>query len=281
MIDAQTTIGSITLKVSNLDKVATFYQEIIGLHEIAHSAETVTLGTPTRPLIHLRHLPNGSFNRRGSGLYHLALRVPDRIALAQWLRRYVELKAPGWQGASDHGVSEALYLSDPEGNGIEIYCDRPQGQWQVASDGSITAFARPLDIQALLQSANGNVADSIDERTDMGHIHLRVSDIPVAGHFYVDLLGFGLKTALTDAALFVAAGDYHHHIGLNNWQSRGGADNSAETYGLDRFEICYPSAESRQQTINRLRDNQYVVTDDAQDLTICDPFQNQINLIIN
>ncbi|MCA9981555.1 MAG: VOC family protein [Anaerolineales bacterium] len=278
MINAQTTIGTVTLNVANLKQMTAFYRKVIGLQVLATSTETVTLGTPTRPLIHLHHLSHGTSPQRGSGLYHLALRVPNRAALARWLRHYVEQEAPGWQGASDHGVSEALYLSDPEGNGLEIYCDRPPEAWQVNADGTIRMYSRLLDVQALLHSANGQHITSIDEATDMGHIHLRVSDISRAQRFYVDAFGFALKTMLPDSALFVAAGGYHHHIGLNNWHSRGGPDNSAKSYGLAQFELVFDSAQSRQETLEQLNANYHIITDQDGQPTVMDPFQNSIVL---
>ena len=202
---------------------------MIGLQVLKSSAETVTLGTSTHALVRLRHHPKGRFGHRESGLFHLALRVSSRQALATWARHYLDLDAPGWEGASDHGVSEALYLSDPEGNGIELYRDRARSQWPTTRDGRLALKSRGLNVQKLIRDAGREAFSEIDPATDMGHVHLRVSNIAAAHEFYVEALGFDLQMQAADSALFVAAGGYHHHLGLNSWQSKGGADKFGRT----------------------------------------------------
>ncbi len=278
MIDKQATLGAVNLKVADLNKMTAFYKDVIGLQLLESTAETATLGTPNRPLVRLRHNPNGRFSRRASGLFHIALRVSSRAALAQWLRAFAEAGAPGWQGASDHLVSEALYLNDPEGNGIEVYYDRPRTQWQYGSEGELQMATLPLDLEALVGEAESDEFASIDPETEMGHVHLRVSDIHPAQDFYVDLLGFDLMAGMSGSALFVAAGGYHHHLGMNVWQSKGGENNSADIYGLDQFEICFESAESRQQTIDRLMAHNHHVDQSGEIPLVHDPFQNTIAL---
>jgi catechol 2,3-dioxygenase len=279
-IDAATTTGAVTLNVADVEGMTAFYREVIGLALLTVSAEIRTLGTPARPLIHLHHLPDGRFDGRTTGLYHLALRVPDRAALGCWLRRYAALDAPGWQGASDHGFSEALYLADPEGNGIEVYADRPRSTWEVAGDGTIAARNRHLELGALVRAAPADCPQPIDPATDMGHIHLRVSDLALARQFYVDLLGFGLKTAWGDSALFVAAGDYHHHLGLNTWESRHAPSKPDGSYGLAAFELLFPDAAARQALVARVESADIPVTRSADTLTIRDPFNHPIHLAL-
>ena len=285
MIHQNTSIGAITLKVADLDKMVAFYCDVIGLQVLDDSAEsnqsslphnTVTLGTPSRPLIHLRHLPNGRRDPRQSGLYHLALRVTDRTALANWFSHYAAINAPGWQGASDHGPSNALYLGDPEGNGIEVYFDWPRDQWQYGANGKLAMVTDPLDLQALLRQANEARFTAIDPATVMGHIHLSVSEIPSAKQFYVDLLEFEMQVEMPNSAMFISAGGYHHHVGINIWQSRGGALNSAESLGLDSYEICFDSAESRQQTLDRLIVYPGNIETINNTPTVLDPFQTRI-----
>ena len=288
MIHQNTSIGAITLKAADLDKMVAFYRDVVGLLVWEHSAETdtntpnktVTLGTATRQLVHLRHLPNGRRVAGQSGLYHLALRVPSRTALATWFRHYAQLDAPNWQGGTNHGASNALYFGDPEGNGVEVYFDLPREQWPYDANGKPAIILEQLDLQALLNVAENGVFTAIDPETDMGHVHLSVSEIPSAKQFYVDLLGFELQVEMPHSALFVSAGGYHHHVGLNVWQSRGGAPNSAESLGLDSFEICFDSAESRQQTVDRLTAQQYNVDNSSGVTTIRDPFQNSIALTV-
>ncbi len=282
MIHKNTSIGAITLKVADLDKMVAFYQDVMGLQVLEHSSESQisTLGTATRPLLHLRHLANGRRDNRQSGLYHLALRVSSRTALANWFRHYAEMDAPGWEGASDHGASNALYLSDPEGNGVEVYYDRPREQWQYDANGTIMLVTQQLDLKALLGEADNSTFIMIDPATDMGHIHLRASETASAKKFYLELLGFDLQFEMPNSALFMSAGGYHHHVGLNTWQSKGGAPNSDESFGLERFEICFDSTEHRQDTIDRLITHNYSVDTGHEIPTLFDPFQNRIALTL-
>ncbi|MFK7804199.1 MAG: VOC family protein [Anaerolineae bacterium] len=288
MIHQNTSIGAITLKVANFEKMVAFYRDVIGLQLLESSAgqrlgshrKTATLGTPERPLIHLRHLTSGRRAQGQSGLFHLALRVPNRTALATWFRHYTTVNGPGWEGASDHGAAVAIYLNDPEGNGIEICYDLPREQWEYDENGTIKMVTKALDLHALLREANDNSSSLLDPATVMGHVHLSVSEIPSAKQFYVDLLGFDLQFEMPDSALFISAGNYHHHVGLNNWKSRGGPPNSAESLGLEQFEICFGSADSRQQAIERLTAHQIKV-DTCNDITtVVDPFHNSVVLTI-
>lgn len=288
MIHENTSIGAITLKVADLEKMVAFYRDVIGLQVLEDSPESqengsdtiISLGTPTRPLIHLRHLPNGRRIPRQSGLYHLALRVSNQKQLANWFRHYAESDAPGWQGGTDHGASNALYFGDPEGNGVEVYFDLPREEWQYDANGKPVIVMERLDLQALLREADEDAFTAIDTETDMGHIHLSANEIPSAKQFYVNLLEFELQVEMPNSALFMSAGNYHHHVGLNTWQSAGGALNSADSLGLDQFEICFDSIESRQQTVDRLTAQNYTI-DVSSDLPkLIDPFQNKIILTV-
>ncbi|MFK7803500.1 MAG: VOC family protein [Anaerolineae bacterium] len=283
MIHQNTSIGAITLKVADLEKMVVFYRDVIGLQLLEGSAEsdkTVTLGTSERPLIHLSHVPNGRRVDLQCGLFHLAIRVPNRAALATWFRHYAAQNDKGWEGASDHGAAVAIYLHDPEGNGIEICYDRPRDQWQYDANGVIKMVTKPLDLQLLLSEASDDAAVAMDPATVMGHIHLSVSEIPAAKQFYVGLLGFDLQFEMADSALFISAGRYHHHIGLNNWKSRGGPPNSADYLGLERFEICYGSAESRQEAIDRLTAHQINIDTFNDVPSVIDPILNTILLTV-
>lgn len=252
-------IGAITLAVKNLTTVAAFYRDAVGLAVLVRSRGECVLGTDARPLVVLKEKRAGQARPGHPGLYHLALRLPSRVALAHWLAHYTNLGCPLWQGASDHGVSEAIYLSDPEGNGIEITSDSPRSQWVVAPDGRITVFARQLDVDDLLACSPPRPWRGLPDCTDMGHIHLRVADIAQAKGFYVNGLGFGLKTELPDSALFVAAGDYHHHIGLNVWQSQGALPAPWDSLGLASFDIHFGDPTILAQTAERLTQAGYTV----------------------
>ncbi|MFK7804982.1 MAG: VOC family protein [Anaerolineae bacterium] len=285
MIHPNTTIGAITLKVADLDNMVPFYRDVMGLQVLETSQsddlhKTVTLGTAKRPLIHLRHLPGGRRVQRQSGLFHLALRVPHRTASANWLRHFASLNAPNWQGASNHGPSRSLYMADPEGNGLEVTYDLPRDQWPVDANGKFMVMTEQFDVQALMADAETDTFTGIDPETVMGHIHLSVNEIPSAKRFYVDLLDFEIQVEMPNSALFVSTNGYHHNVALNVWQSQGGPLNSAEYLGLDSYEITFDSAESRQQTLDRLTENgnTFETLDDVP--TVIDPFNNRIAFTI-
>jgi catechol 2,3-dioxygenase len=187
-----------------------------------------------------------------TGLFHLAILVPDRAELARSLKR---LAGAGWRltGASDHLVSEALYLRDPEGNGIEIYRDRPREEWR--RDGDELAMATlPLDLESVLgelENGDGPV-DGMPAGTTMGHVHLQAADIPSAEAFYNGALGLDVMVRSYPGALFLAAGGYHHHLGLNTWQSQGAPAPPEGALGLDHYELVLPSAAERDKAADRL-----------------------------
>ena len=252
MLPPETQIGAVTLRVAQLEKMIDFYSRIIGLEVHAATPTRATLGTAVRPLVNLIGLKNGRFIQRATGLYHLAIRLPTRADLGQWLRHYARRNAPFWQGASDHGVSEAVYLTDPEGNGIELYADTPPANWTYAANGQIVAFAHRLDVDELIQRAPSAPWRGMPSAADMGHIHLKVDRLDRAEQFYVNLLGFELKTAVPPSALFVAAGSYHHHVGLNTWQSLNAPPLPADGYGLAAAELLYPHADALRAGVARL-----------------------------
>lgn len=281
MIDAKTTMGAVTLKVKNLDQVTAFYRDVIGLQVLDQTAASVTLGTPLRSLVHLQHLPDGRFPHRSTGLYHMALRVPSRQALANWFKHYTMMDSPHWQGSADHGVSNALYLSDPEGNGIEIYWDLPRTAWPRTSDGSLTMYTRALDLRELLREAQETHWQAMPPQTDMGHIHLKVASIPTAKNFYVDMLGFELMLDWSGSALFVSAGGYHHHLGLNIWESHQAPPVAANVYGLAQFEILLATEAAWQATLDRLSEANYPLEIQDSEGLIRDPFNIAVALKTN
>ena len=188
---------------------------------------------------------------RATGLFHVAILVPTRRDLALSL---VRIAQAGWplSGASDHLVSEAIYLRDPEGNGIEIYRDRPREEWQRTEDG-IRIDTLPLDLEDVLGALDGDPGEPapMPPDTRVGHVHLKVSDLGAAEDFYVGLLGFDV-TARVPGALFVSAGGYHHHLGMNVWSSRGGPAPPPGARGLDSFQVVLPSADDVEEAHERL-----------------------------
>lgn len=205
--------GPVTLRLAD-DAVATFYTEIVGLDRLQERGGTTILGAGETPIIVLEWDDDApARDEDEAGLHHTAIRVPDRAALGALLR-HLENQDIGF-GAADHGVSEALYLEDPAGNGVEIYRDRPREAWR-EEDGQIVMGTGAVD-RPNLENAAGDVR--IPDGTRVGHVHLEVTDIEAATAFYRETLGFGLRSTW-DGARFLAAGEYHHHIGLNTWHGR-------------------------------------------------------------
>jgi catechol 2,3-dioxygenase len=239
-IDPALRIGSVALAVSDLSRSADFYERVLGLPVISREADSALLG-PDRehPLLALTALADPTPTPPGStGLFHVAWLHPSRAALAETVRRVVTGRWP-IDGASDHGVSEALYLSDPDGLGIEIYVDRPRELWDRPADGhGVKMVTLPLDLDSLLAEGSAEATAAMPADTAIGHLHLKVSDVPRAVAFYRDALGLDEQARLPSAG-FLSAGGYHHHIGLNSWQSWGGrpAPDSAPGLRQVKFEL--------------------------------------------
>lgn len=230
-------LGPVTLRSRDPEALVPFYRAAVGLDLLARAEGRVVLGAAGRPLVEIvRDAAAPLQPARAPGLFHLAVRVPDRAALAARLlaARRLGLRV----GAADHLVSEALYLDDPDGNGVEIYRDRPREAWPATEDGTIAMETLPLNLAALAgEAAEGD--GPAPAGTDMGHVHLKVSDLDAARHFWVDLVGFRVMAAYP-GALFVSAGGYHHHLGFNVWHSAGGAAPPKGSTGLDHFEVRLP-----------------------------------------
>jgi catechol 2,3-dioxygenase len=247
-IDPDLRIAAVELAVADLDRSVDFYERVIGLPVVSREGDRALLGPDRRhPSLALSAIERPTpLSPHASGLFHVAWLHPSRGALADTVRRVVRERWPV-EGASDHGVSEALYLGDPDGLGIEIYADRPRELWQHTPDGhGLRMVTLPLDLDDLLaQSARDDDDPSggaaIDPRTVIGHVHLKVSDVPRAVGFYRDALGFSEQAQMPSAA-FLAADGYHHHIGLNSWQSRGAAPppDTAPALREIEFELADP-----------------------------------------
>jgi catechol 2,3-dioxygenase len=222
-IDPSLRISSVDLAVGDLSRSADFYERVLGLKPLAQSQDQVVLGADDETALRLSPIAEATrAPTRSSGLFHVAWLHPSRAALAATVRRIVQA---GWRfdGAADHGVSEALYLSDPDGLGIEIYADRPREQWARPPGGhGVEMVTLALDIDDLLAQAPEAPASQIAPGTVVGHVHMKVADVARANAFYRDVLGFEEQATLPSAA-FLAAGGYHHHVGLNSWQSQGAA----------------------------------------------------------
>jgi catechol 2,3-dioxygenase len=237
-IDPSLRIRAVELAVSDLARSADFYERVLGLPLIERDTQGARLGPdPAQPALALSAIDSPTPLVPGAtGLFHVAWLHPDRAALAESLRRVAGARWP-FEGASDHGVSEALYLSDPDGLGIELYVDRPRELWERAADGrGVKMVTLPLDIEDLLAQFEDDPAAAIAPATNVGHVHMKVADVPRAAAFYRDALGLSEQAQMPSAA-FLAAGGYHHHVGLNSWQSRGAAAPADSAPGLRRVEL--------------------------------------------
>jgi len=284
------TLGPIRLTVADLPRVAGFYERAIGLRRIGETAAgAIALGAPNGPAL-VELVPDAGAPpraQRSGGLFHLALLVPDRRALAQALLRAV---AGGGTltGTSDHLVSEALYLNDPEGNGIELYRDRPRGEWRRdASSGELAMATLPLDLDDLLavlpaaeRAPDAAAGTAMPPGTTLGHVHLQVADLAAAEAFYAGALGFDVMVRGYPGALFVAADGYHHHVGLNTWASAGGPPADPAARGLRDFAIRYASAQARDAVAARVADSGYALREAGADRVATDPFGIAVRLTV-
>ena len=252
-------MGTVSLTVSDPDRSRTFYETVLGLRARALGERSGDLGfgvAGDAPLVVVRGDPAAApLDPRGPGLFHLAVLLPTRRDLAHALAR---VAGAGWplSGASDHLVSEALYLSDPDGNGIELYHDRPREDWTHDDAGAIRMATLALDVRALLAEADGGAQSPrwAPTGTRIGHVHLQVSDIAPAESFYHGVLGFDVTVRTYPGALFVSAGGYHHHLGLNTWASAGASPPPPGAVGLRCFEVVLPDAAALQRVLARVRE---------------------------
>jgi len=233
-------LGKVALKVNDLEIMTAFYEQVLGLGLLAQTESRAVLGiSSTREeLVELIRLERKGERRRTTGLYHLALLVPSRKDLGEILYHLLVTKYP-LEGASDHGYSEALYLTDPEGNGIEVYCDKPVSAWDIREDGRIEGYTLPMDAEGVLQAAKVPF-QLLPAGTKMGHIHLTVRDLKETQQFYEKILGLTLKSDFFGQAKFLARGNYHHHIGANTWAGTGLPDPGTDDLGLAGFTWLIP-----------------------------------------
>ncbi|HHY87661.1 MAG TPA: VOC family protein [Chloroflexi bacterium] len=255
-LDPRTKIGSLALTVSDLDRSLAFYEQTLGFQRLDMDRERqiASLGVDGTPLVHLAARSGARAVRRAPGLYHFAIRLPDRHSLAWVIYRLANLEA-GIQGVADHGVSEAIYLADPDLNGIEIYRDRPREEWPLTEEGELDMVTDPLDLESLLGELGGRKpgGDQLPAGTDIGHIHLKVSDVQEAARFYQEIIGLELMQTYGDQAAFLSAGGYHHHVGINEWTSKGAPPPPDGSAGLRWFELRLASPEDQEAVLARAR----------------------------
>ncbi|SDW85333.1 catechol 2,3-dioxygenase [Marinococcus luteus] len=283
VIDPAVSVGPVQLRVQDIRRAAAYYENVIGLRILGHSSSTAVLGVPSDelPLVMLREV-EGSVTppRTYAGLYHFAVLLPDRASLGALMRH---LHSIGERfGASDHSVSEALYLTDPDGNGIEVYRDRPRTEWKYDSNGFVHMTVDPLHEQQLLQEGENTQWHGLPARTVMGHVHLHVQDMEKAYRFYVEVLGFELTADPQKfPAFFAAAGGYHHHIGLNSWAGAQAPKASIRNTGIDMYTLLLPSDQSLEPVAERLEAAGYPFHRKEHALYVTDPSGIVVCLTVN
>jgi catechol 2,3-dioxygenase len=277
-LSPETTLGLVALTVGDMTRSLDFYQNILGFQLHRRTGDSAFLGVDGRDLLSLTERPGARRVPRTTGLYHFAVLVPSRLDLARVLRRIVESHTPT-QGFADHLVSEAIYLSDPDGNGIEVYRDRPRSSWYDA-DGRLRMGTDPLDVAGLLAELNGQnpAGSSLPPETRIGHVHLHVADLDAAIAFYRDTLGFELMMRYGPSAAFLSVGGYHHHIGVNTWAGVGAPTPPPDAVGLRYFTLLLPDETALSDLRTHLEAAGVRVDEDADELLVRDPSGNGILL---
>ena len=281
LLPADLSMGTVMLKVADMNLMSDYYQRALGLEVLAEQDGGLAFGRGTSTLVHLAPAAGLQLPGRGeAGLFHTALLFEDQASLAATLATAASYDARLFQGSADHLVSQAFYFGDPEGNGIELYYDRPRSEW--SWDGSTVVMdSLPLD-------PNGYLGDHLSEaalqgqrqaRADVGHVHLQVGDVATAARFYVDTLGFERTAEIGNSALFVSAGGYHHHMAMNVWNSRG-AGPRKDTLGLGEVLIHVPAADDVAALADRLRVAGVTHHHTGAELRFEDPWRNQVRVAV-
>ncbi len=267
-------VSEVTINVSDIKKSLDFYQEVIGFKVKSQTGKEAELTADGKTTLLRLHQPSNPINRhRTSGLYHFALLLPERSDLAAFIQHLATKDIR--LGASDHAVSEALYLDDPDGNGIEIYRDRAPEEWSW-NDGEVHMVTEPLDVEGVLSTYKDEPFKGLPEDTVMGHIHLHVSDIDEAVRFYTEGLGLEVILKFGPQAVFLGFDKYHHHIAVNVWNGVGAPPPAKNSIGLNHYIIKYHNEEAVQNTVSNLENLGYEVEDTPEGLFSEDPSGNRV-----
>jgi catechol 2,3-dioxygenase len=254
MLPNDTHIGRVRLQVANLARSLAFYCDLLGWQQASRTPGAAFLSTGAGQPVRIELVEHPGAQRmptRSTGLYHIAIRVPNRAALGALLERLIQANYP-LQGGADHLVSEAIYLADPDGNGVELYRDRPRADWPWHGD-TVQMSSDPLDAHGILREAT-HPWQGLPQLTDIGHVHLQVSELSQTERFFSKIIGLDVTQRNFPGALFMSAGGYHHHVGANIWSSRGGLPAPQDAAGMAFFELVIPDRDSRQQALQRLEE---------------------------
>jgi len=278
-IDPATHVGMVALNVADLARSLEFYTASMGFTVLQHTDADAILGVAGTPLLLLREQAGARpWPTEGvTGLYHFAILVPTRADLGRWLRHFLDTGNPV-PGQGDHLVSEALYIRDPDEHGIEVYRDRPRSEWHW-DNGRVQMASNPVDVRGLFAAAqeSGQPWTGLSAGTTIGHIHLQIGDIRKAEAFYHGILGFDVVAAMP-SALFVSAGGYHHHIGLNIWHSRGASPAPEHTASLRYYTLALPGDEALAAVVARIAAAGIDYQQVGEVVIVKDPWQNTILL---
>ena len=279
-LHADTKLGYVHLTISDMQRSVDFYQRSLGFQIHRQESGLTYLGAGGEDLLALTEIPGAVRIPRRSGLYHFAILTPSRQALARSLRNLIDTET-ALQGGADHLVSEALYLSDPDGNGIEIYRDRPRSDWKY-ENGDLKMGTEPLDYQEILSEGGREHGawTGLEAGTRLGHMHLHVSNLAEAAEFYEKVVGFDFLLSYMGSASFLSAGGYHHHIGLNIWNGVGVPPPPPDAVGLRYFTVQLAQEDEQQRLIERLNQARSPYETYAEGLLVRDPSQNGILFIV-
>ena len=274
-----THLGRVRLQVADLERSIAFYQTVLGLRVLERTPDYARLGShgEDREIVHLRQLRTArAVPRRGLlGLYHFAILLPDRASLGRFISHLGEIGA--YAGMSDHFVSEAVYLTDPDGLGIEVYADRPRDAWRY-DEAQLYMTTNHLDVDDLVRAAHGEKWTGMPSGTVLGHVHLYVDDIEKAEAFYHQALGFDKVVWSYPGALFMSAGGYHHHLGTNTWAKGAPAASGADARLL-HWEILVPTAKDAAEAAKSVKAAGYDATDEAGEWVLTDPWGTSLRLV--
>lgn len=274
-------VGTVALKVADLARSLKFYTQVIGLEVFQQMANTAVLGAGQQPILLLEEVPGATrLARNVTGLYHAAILFPTRHSLAIKIQQLARINYPF--GYGDHLVSEAFYLDDPDANGLELYQDRPRSTWNW-NNGQVRMASDPIDFDSLFAEikpndpALNNPAAPVG--TKLGHMHLRVGNIPKARAFYQGVLGLDMVAEMP-TALFMSAGGYHHHLGMNVWESNGGKPTPEHSAGLREFSISLPDQTELERLTGQIEAAGITVERNGESALVLDPFQTRIKLVL-